>query len=58
LLTETEILRPLEASDDLPTHSNSPLRREVFRLAVVLLYTAGLRRGELVRLTLADYDVW
>jgi integrase len=28
----------------------------VVRLAVVLLYTAGLRRGELVRLVLADYD--
>jgi integrase len=26
------------------------------RLAVVLLYTAGLRRGELLRLTLADAD--
>jgi integrase len=26
------------------------------RLAVVLLYTAGLRRGELVRLTLGDVD--
>ena len=28
----------------------------VLRLAVVLLYTAGLRRGELLRLTLADVD--
>jgi integrase len=28
----------------------------VFRLAIVLLYTAGLRRGEVVRLTLSDYD--
>ena len=28
----------------------------MFRLAVVLLYTAGLRRGELVRLVLSDYD--
>ncbi|MFN8543238.1 MAG: tyrosine-type recombinase/integrase [Candidatus Binatia bacterium] len=26
------------------------------RLAVVLLYTTGLRRGELVRLLLSDYD--
>jgi integrase len=25
------------------------------RLAVILLYTTGLRRGELLRLTLADY---
>ncbi len=41
---------------DLPPGSRSPLRAQVMRLAVVLLYTAGLRRGELVRLTLADAD--
>lgn len=34
----------------------SPLRPAVMRLAVVLLYTAGLRRGELVRLALGDVD--
>jgi integrase/recombinase XerD len=34
----------------------SPLLPAVLRLAVVLLYTAGLRRGELLRLTLADAD--
>jgi integrase len=28
----------------------------MYRLAVVLLYTTGLRRGELVRLVLSDYD--
>lgn len=56
LFTEEEILRLLRATDDLRPHSNSPLCREVFRLAVVLLYTAGLRRGELVRLALSDYD--
>ena len=28
----------------------------MLRLALVLLYTAGLRRGELVRLTLGDVD--
>ena len=34
----------------------SPLRPEVYRLAIVLLYTAGLRRGELIRLVIGDYD--
>lgn len=34
----------------------SPLLPAVLRLAVVLLYSAGLRRGELLRLTLADTD--
>lgn len=56
LFTEEEIVRLLRATSDLRPHSNSPLRREVFRLGIVLLYTAGLRRGELVRLTLSDYD--
>jgi integrase/recombinase XerD len=56
LFTERDIARLLRSADDLRPASTSPLRREVFRLAVVLLYTAGLRRGELVRLTLADYD--
>ena len=28
----------------------------MFRIAIVLLYTAGLRRGELVRLVISDYD--
>jgi integrase len=56
LFTPEEIARLLQATDDLRPCSTSPLRREVFRLAIVLLYTAGLRRGELVRLTLSDYD--
>ncbi len=56
LFTERDIVRLLSSTDDLRPVSTSPLRREVFRLAVVLLYTAGLRRGELVRLTLGDYD--
>ena len=34
----------------------SPLLPAVLRMAVILLYTAGLRRGELLRLTLADAD--
>src|SRR5438034_1071556 len=34
----------------------SPLRAQAIRVGVVLLYTAGLRRGELLRLTLRDYD--
>ncbi len=36
--------------------TGSPLLPAVLRLAVILLYTAGLRRGELLRLTLADVD--
>jgi integrase/recombinase XerD len=56
LFTEEEIVRLLRATEKLCPRSTSPLCREVFRLAVVLLWTTGLRRGELVRLTLCDYD--
>jgi integrase len=34
-----------------------PQRTAMLRLAIVLLYTAGLRRGELGRLTLDDVDI-
>jgi integrase/recombinase XerD len=52
----TEVARMLVAAKTLAATKNSPLRPAVMRLAVVLLYTAGLRRGELVRLTLEDVD--
>jgi integrase/recombinase XerD len=51
-----EVARMLAVADRLAPTSTSPLRPAVMRLAVVLLYTAGLRRGELLRLTLADVD--
>lgn len=51
-----EVARMLTAADRLAPTSTSPLRPAVMRLAVVLLYTAGLRRGELLHLTLADVD--
>lgn len=56
IFTENEITRLLEAGADLPRNAPSPLHRQVARLGVVLLYTTGLRRGELVKLSLGDYD--
>jgi integrase/recombinase XerD len=56
IFSEEEIVRLLRAAGELSTRSTSPLRGPMERLAIVLLYTAGLRRGELVRLTLSDYD--
>lgn len=56
IFTEDEIVRVLRAAAALSPVSTSPLYAEGMRLAVVLLYTAGLRRGELVRLVLSDYD--
>lgn len=51
-----EVARMLAAAAQITPAPNSPLRPAVLRLAVVLLYTAGLRHGELLRLTLADVD--
>jgi integrase/recombinase XerD len=51
-----EVARMLAMAKRLAPTANSPLRPAVMRFAVVLLYTAGLRRGELLRLTLEDVD--
>ena len=57
LFTELQIVRLLHAADALRPAPTSPLYGPGLRLAIVLLYTSGIRRGELVRLTLDDYDV-
>lgn len=56
IFTHAEIARLLAVTDALRPHRSSPLRSASNRLAVVLLYTAGLRRGELCRLRLCDFD--
>jgi integrase/recombinase XerD len=56
LFTDAEVVRLLTVISALPPASTSPFRRENLRLAIVILYTTGLRVGELVRLTLDDYD--
>jgi integrase len=56
IFCDEEVVRLLRVADTFRPHPSSPLRAEVARLAVVLLYTTGLRRGELVRLTLGDFD--
>jgi len=56
IFTEAEITRLLDQAGRLAPGSRSPLHAENMRLAVVLLYTAGLRRGELQRLNVGDYD--
>jgi len=56
LFTNAEVLRLLAAISALPAAPTSPFRRENLRVAIVLLYTTGLRLGELVRLTLGDHD--
>lgn len=56
IFSREQIVQLLRVATKLPSRSTSLLRAQVFRLAVVLLYTAGLRRGEVVRLVISDYD--
>ena len=56
IFTDNEIVQLLAAARTLARTSNSPLGPENMRLAIVLLATTGLRRGELTRLTVGDYD--
>jgi integrase/recombinase XerD len=56
IFSEAQITKLLRVATSLPPWSTSLLRAAVLRIAIVLLYTAGLRRGELVRLVISDYD--
>lgn len=56
IFSEGEIRRLVDATLKLRRISHTPLRREAMRLAVVLLYCAGLRLGELLQLEVEDYD--
>lgn len=57
ILGGPEVARLLTAVDALSPQPQFPLRRAVLRIAIILLYTTGLRLGELARLTLADVDL-
>ncbi len=56
IFTESEIARLLTAASNLKSNPSTPLRPELTRLAIVLLFTTGIRRGELLNLTEADYN--
>jgi integrase/recombinase XerD len=56
LIEPSQVARMLTLASSLEPGPRSPLRPVVMRLAIVLLYTAGLRRREVVRLTLEDVD--
>jgi integrase len=56
IFSEPEIARLMNSSTRLRRTCISPLRPEVFRLSVVLLYSTGIRLGELLRLSIGDYD--
>jgi integrase len=54
IVEPSQVARMLVAADRLAPTATSPLLPWAMHLAVVILYTAGLRRGELTRLTLDD----
>jgi integrase/recombinase XerD len=56
IFTHAEIAGLVHHATALEASRDCPLRPQLFSLAITLLYTAGLRRGELLRLTLGDYD--
>jgi integrase/recombinase XerD len=56
IFSEHDVARLLEAALGMKRVPSSSLRPEVTRLALVLLFTTGIRCGELLRLILGDYN--
>src|ERR1035438_5814332 len=56
IFSEAEVAKLLRAASGLKRNPSSPMRPEVIRLAIALLFTTGIRRGELLALTLGDYN--
>jgi integrase/recombinase XerD len=50
------VARLINAAASLAPSHSTPLRPEVTRLAIVLLFTTGMRRSELLNLTFGDYS--
>ena len=56
IVTPEQVIRMLAAADVARDQSGPPMSAAVHRIAVVLLYTAGLRMGELLRLQMTDIE--
>jgi integrase len=56
LVSPAEVGRLLTTAGALPASHRNPLRAATVRLALVLLFCCGLRRGELLRLRVRDFD--
>ena len=56
IFSEAEVAHLLRTASSLKRNPSSPLRPEVIRLAIALLFTTGIRRGELLALKLGDYN--
>jgi integrase len=56
LISQAQIARVLEATSILRCTTANPLHARTHRIAITLLYCCGLRRGEVLKLTLGDID--
>lgn len=54
LVSEAEMGRVLALVRQLPPSANNPLRAQTWYIGLLVLFCCGLRRGELMRLTLGD----
>lgn len=57
LLSESEVARLLAATETLRSTRENPLHPQTIRLALLLMFCCGLRRGEILKLRLEDIDV-
>jgi integrase/recombinase XerD len=57
LVSQAEMAHILDVARRIPPSANNPLRSETFRLGLILLFCCGLRRNELLRLTLDHVDL-
>lgn len=56
IFSESDIIRLISATEFLRPNKNLPIRPQTLRLAIILLYTTGLRRRELLHLKLSDFN--
>lgn len=56
LVSATEMAQLLATASVLPPSHRNPLRAQSIRMALVLLFCCGLRRGELLRLKIRHFD--
>ena len=56
LVSKSEMARLLATAATLPASPANPLKAQTVRIALILLFCCGLRRGELLRLRLAHFD--
>jgi integrase len=56
IFSASEVAKLMKAALNLERTIVAPLRPEVIRLGIMLLYTSGLRHREVLRLVISDFD--